>query len=121
MWQHHGSECHYSVEQSTLQKVLFHCHIFFITRESEDEQRPVLVSAHPPQKIRKKYPAWKLEYLSPQTCGWQIKLICKKHLIKKIYKTFYLGKGVTGVKVKGGNNYVCLNTNQKLGLMQFCQ
>ena len=27
---------------------------FLITRESEDKQRPVLVSAHPPLKIRQK-------------------------------------------------------------------
>ena len=29
---------------------------FHITKESEDEQRPVLVSAHPPPKIHKKLP-----------------------------------------------------------------
>ena len=42
--------------------------IFHITRESEDEQRPVLVSAHPPPKSAENYPSQKLEYLSPQTC-----------------------------------------------------
>ena len=41
--------------KNTLQKVLFHSvpH-FLITRESEDEQKPVLVSNRPPQKLRQK-------------------------------------------------------------------
>ena len=43
---------------------------FVITRESEDEQKPVLVSARPPQKSAENKPSWKLEYLSPQT--WYI-------------------------------------------------
>ena len=39
--------------------------IFLITRESADEQRLVLVSAHSPPK---KYSSLKLEYLDPQIC-----------------------------------------------------
>ena len=41
-------------------------HTICILRISEDEQIPVLVSAHAPPKIAGNYPAWKLKWHSPK-------------------------------------------------------
>ena len=62
----HSSEYPYDIVQKCCTKINFpDRHVFFlITRESEDEQRLALVSAHPPPKAAKNYPLQKVEYLS---------------------------------------------------------
>ena len=61
----HGSEYHYDKGKKIFYKKCYSIssRTFLITRESEDEQRPVLVSA---QKYAKNYPSRKLECLSHQ-------------------------------------------------------
>ena len=51
------------VELSDLQKKCGD--VDLITRKSEDEQRPILVSTHPPTKSVENYPSRTPEYLSP--------------------------------------------------------
>ena len=57
---------------------------FLITTESNDEQRPILVSAHSPPKIRWKLPFTEPLIPQPQNMlhsfpGWQRKDICHMH------------------------------------------
>ena len=58
----HGLEYHYNKGKNVFTKKLYSIssHIFHITRETEDEHTPVLVSAHPLPKIRQKIPFTKI-------------------------------------------------------------
>ena len=87
-WQH-GSEYHYNLVKTIFLKCYFTpSRIFHITKEFEDKQKPVLVSAHPPPKNRQKISF--VETLIPQPPkllhslpGWHIKDICHMHLLKE--------------------------------------
>ena len=49
-----SSEYHYNILQTKGYSTM--SRIFLITKESQDEQRPILVPAHPASKFRQKLP-----------------------------------------------------------------
>ena len=85
-----GLDYHYNIVQKYFTKsAIPPRHIFLITRESEDEQRPVLVSAHPLLKIRQKS-SFPETYIPQPTCYIDFRM--KDNVFNAYIGFIYLGQ-----------------------------